>query len=110
MIPDVLQVLWGDVDGGVCALCCACGLGARWTQQHHLPVEQRLLHRSAHSNKIKQKPLDFIYCFYFAVPVLLDLRKRFHVGQTQPSEGGCEEQEQGNLLDRTPTPTSLEVR
>ncbi|KAM8773320.1 protrudin isoform 3-T3 [Acanthopagrus schlegelii] len=40
--------------------------------------------------------------------VLLDLWKLFHVGQTQASEGVCEEQEQGNLLDRTPTPTSLE--
>ncbi|XP_017291854.1 protrudin isoform X2 [Kryptolebias marmoratus] len=40
--------------------------------------------------------------------VLLDLRKLFHMGQTQPSEGGCEDQEQGNMLDRTPTPTSLE--
>ncbi|XP_013883305.1 protrudin isoform X2 [Austrofundulus limnaeus] len=40
--------------------------------------------------------------------VLLDQRKMFHFGQTQSSEGGCKEQEQGNLLDRTPTPTSLE--
>ncbi|CAB1428228.1 unnamed protein product [Pleuronectes platessa] len=40
--------------------------------------------------------------------VLLDLRKFFHVGQSKASEGLSEEQEQGNLLDRTPTPTSLE--
>ncbi|XP_047434965.1 protrudin isoform X3 [Mugil cephalus] len=40
--------------------------------------------------------------------VLLDLRKLFHLGQTQASEGECEEQEQGSLLDRTPTPTSVE--
>ncbi|KAG8015194.1 Protrudin [Nibea albiflora] len=40
--------------------------------------------------------------------VLLDLGKLFHLGQTQTSEGTCEEQQQGNLLDRTPTPTSLE--
>lgn len=42
--------------------------------------------------------------------VLLDLRKLFHMGQTQASDGDCEEQEQGSLLDRTPTPTSVEVR
>nr|XP_046262627.1 protrudin isoform X3 [Scatophagus argus] len=40
--------------------------------------------------------------------VLLDLRKLFQLGQTQATEGACEEQEQGNLLDRTPTPTSVE--
>ncbi|KAM4585410.1 protrudin isoform 1-T1 [Odontesthes bonariensis] len=40
--------------------------------------------------------------------VLLDLRKLFHMGQTHSSEGVSEEQEQGNLLDRTPTPISLE--
>ncbi|XP_044046335.1 protrudin isoform X1 [Siniperca chuatsi] len=40
--------------------------------------------------------------------VLLDLRKLSYMGQAQTSEGACEEQEQGNLLDRTPTPTSLE--
>ncbi|XP_076584622.1 protrudin isoform X1 [Chaetodon auriga] len=40
--------------------------------------------------------------------VLLDLRKLFHMGQAQASEGASEEQDQGNLLDRTPTPTSLE--
>nr|XP_020451909.1 protrudin isoform X2 [Monopterus albus]XP_020451910.1 protrudin isoform X2 [Monopterus albus]XP_020451911.1 protrudin isoform X2 [Monopterus albus] len=40
--------------------------------------------------------------------VLLDLQKLFHMGQTKASEGLCEEQEQGNLLDRTPTPNSLE--
>lgn len=40
--------------------------------------------------------------------VLLDLRKLFHVGQVQASEVTCEEHEQGNILDRTPTPTSLE--
>ncbi|CAK6973491.1 protrudin [Scomber scombrus] len=39
--------------------------------------------------------------------VLLDLRKLFHVGQAQASEAN-EEQEQSNILDRTPTPTSLE--
>ncbi|KAA8595124.1 hypothetical protein FQN60_012259 [Etheostoma spectabile] len=40
--------------------------------------------------------------------VLLDLTKLIHMGQNQPSEGKCVEQEHGNLLDRTPTPTSLE--
>ncbi|XP_070684095.1 protrudin [Pempheris klunzingeri] len=40
--------------------------------------------------------------------VLLDLRKLFYMGQAQTSEGVCEEQDQGHLLDRTPTPTSLE--
>uniref|UniRef100_A0A3Q0SMB3 Protrudin n=1 Tax=Amphilophus citrinellus TaxID=61819 RepID=A0A3Q0SMB3_AMPCI len=39
---------------------------------------------------------------------LLELKKLFHMGKTQTSEGVCEEQEQGNLLERTPTPTSLE--
>ncbi|KAK5899757.1 hypothetical protein CesoFtcFv8_009197 [Champsocephalus esox] len=38
--------------------------------------------------------------------VLLDLRKLLHMGQA--SEGKCEEQEHGHLLDQTPTPTSLE--
>lgn len=42
--------------------------------------------------------------------VLMDLRKMFHVGPSQVSETVCEEQEQINLLDSTPTPTSLEVR
>ncbi|XP_058497143.1 protrudin isoform X1 [Solea solea] len=40
--------------------------------------------------------------------VLLDFRNLFPVGQTKATEGLCEEQEQGNSLDRTPTPTSLE--
>ncbi|XP_028312383.1 protrudin isoform X2 [Gouania willdenowi] len=40
--------------------------------------------------------------------VLLDLGKLFHTGQTQNSEVVCEGQEQGNMLDRTPTPTSQE--
>lgn len=40
----------------------------------------------------------------------MDLRKMFHGGPPQASETVCEEQEQGNLLDSTPTPTSLEVR
>lgn len=31
------------------------------------------------------------------------------MSKTQTSEGACEEQEQGSLLERTPTPTSLEV-
>ncbi|XP_053188740.1 protrudin [Scomber japonicus] len=39
--------------------------------------------------------------------VLLDLRKLFHAGQAQASDA-YEEQEQSNILDRTPTPTSLE--
>lgn len=34
----------------------------------------------------------------------------FYVGPSQASETVCEEQEQSNLLDSTPTPTSLEVR
>uniref|UniRef100_A0A672JBV8 Protrudin n=1 Tax=Salarias fasciatus TaxID=181472 RepID=A0A672JBV8_SALFA len=42
--------------------------------------------------------------------VLLDIRKLFHIGPVQASEGVCEEQELGGVLDRTPTPTSLEVR
>ncbi|KAF0037699.1 hypothetical protein F2P81_010573 [Scophthalmus maximus] len=40
--------------------------------------------------------------------VLLDIRNLFQVGQNKASQGRCDEQEQGNLLDRTPTPTSLE--
>ncbi|XP_056892558.1 protrudin isoform X1 [Takifugu flavidus] len=40
--------------------------------------------------------------------VLMDLRKIFHVGPSQSSETVCEEQEPSNLLDSTPTPTSLE--
>uniref|UniRef100_A0A672JBA4 Protrudin n=1 Tax=Salarias fasciatus TaxID=181472 RepID=A0A672JBA4_SALFA len=40
--------------------------------------------------------------------VLLDIRKLFHIGPVQASEGVCEEQELGGVLDRTPTPTSLE--
>lgn len=32
------------------------------------------------------------------------------MGQTEALEGTVEDQELGNLLDRTPTPTSLEVR
>lgn len=40
--------------------------------------------------------------------VLLDLRKLFHVGQVQAAELVSEEQEQASVLDRTPTPTSLE--
>lgn len=44
------------------------------------------------------------------LPVLLALRKLFHIGQANASEGACEELEQGNMSDRTPTPTSVEVR
>ncbi|XP_026159524.1 protrudin isoform X2 [Mastacembelus armatus] len=40
--------------------------------------------------------------------VLLDLKKLFHMRQSKASEALCEEQEQGNVMDRTPTPTSLE--
>ncbi|CAJ1053120.1 protrudin isoform X4 [Xyrichtys novacula] len=40
--------------------------------------------------------------------VLLDLRKLTYMGQDEALEGVVEEQEMGNLLDRTPTPTSLE--
>ncbi|XP_061576767.1 protrudin isoform X4 [Cololabis saira] len=40
--------------------------------------------------------------------VLMDLRKLFHTGQSQTSVGESEEPEMSNLLDRTPTPTSLE--
>ncbi|XP_008294472.1 protrudin isoform X2 [Stegastes partitus] len=40
--------------------------------------------------------------------VLLDLRKLFYLGQTPTSEGMCEDHEHSNLLDRTPTPTSVE--
>ncbi|XP_041640752.1 protrudin isoform X2 [Cheilinus undulatus] len=40
--------------------------------------------------------------------VLFDLRKLAHMGQPEASEGMMEDQELGNLLDRTPTPTSLE--
>uniref|UniRef100_A0A3B4TDF8 Protrudin n=1 Tax=Seriola dumerili TaxID=41447 RepID=A0A3B4TDF8_SERDU len=42
------------------------------------------------------------------LPVLFDLRKLFHLGHTKATEGLSEEQQQSNLLDRTPTPTSLE--
>ncbi|XP_061535681.1 protrudin isoform X1 [Phycodurus eques] len=40
--------------------------------------------------------------------VLLDLKKLLHIGQTSTSEVACEEQEHSNVVDRTPTPTSLE--
>ncbi|XP_060905741.1 protrudin isoform X5 [Labrus mixtus] len=40
--------------------------------------------------------------------VLMDLRKLTHMGQTAALEGTAEDQELCNLLDRTPTPTSLE--
>ncbi|XP_061686671.1 protrudin isoform X2 [Syngnathoides biaculeatus] len=40
--------------------------------------------------------------------VLLDLKKLLHIGQTPSSEVMCEEQEHNNVMDRTPTPTSLE--
>ncbi|KAM6940674.1 protrudin isoform 3-T3 [Xenentodon cancila] len=40
--------------------------------------------------------------------VLMDLRKLFHMGQSQSSERESEEPEMSHLLDRTPTPTSLE--
>lgn len=40
--------------------------------------------------------------------VLLDIRKLCQMGQAEASEGASEDQEQGNLVDRTPTPTSLE--
>ncbi|XP_015799303.1 protrudin isoform X1 [Nothobranchius furzeri] len=40
--------------------------------------------------------------------VLLDLRKLFYFGPTQTSEGLPEDQAQGSLMDRTPTPPSLE--
>lgn len=39
---------------------------------------------------------------------LMDLRKLLHLGQSQDSEGVCELQDQSNILDRTPTPTSVE--
>ncbi|XP_071783784.2 protrudin isoform X1 [Centroberyx gerrardi] len=43
--------------------------------------------------------------------VLLDLRKLIHLGRANDSEGETwMEQDHGSLLDRTPTPTSLEVR
>lgn len=40
-----LQVLWRDINRGVSTLCCSGGLGASWTQQCHVSVEQRLLQR-----------------------------------------------------------------
>ncbi|KAM9769897.1 protrudin isoform 2-T2 [Menidia menidia] len=40
--------------------------------------------------------------------VLLDLRRLLYLGQSAASEAAGEEQEPGGLLDRTPTPTSLE--
>ncbi|XP_057698903.1 protrudin isoform X2 [Corythoichthys intestinalis] len=40
--------------------------------------------------------------------VLLDLKKLLHVGQTPTLEAVCEEQQHSNIVDRTPTPTSLE--
>ncbi|XP_054635389.1 protrudin isoform X4 [Dunckerocampus dactyliophorus] len=40
--------------------------------------------------------------------VLLDLKKLFHFGKDPTSEAVCEEQEHSNIVDRTPTPTSLE--
>lgn len=50
------------------------------------------------------------WCISHVPSVLIDLRKMFYVGRSQASETVCEEQEQSNLLDSTPTPTSLEVR
>lgn len=49
-------------------------------------------------------------CTSHVPSVLMDLRKMFHMGPSQASETVREEQEQSNLLDSTPTPTSLEVR
>lgn len=49
-------------------------------------------------------------CTSHVPSVLMDLRKVFHVGPSQASETVFEEQEQSNLMDSTPTPTSLEVR
>uniref|UniRef100_A0A3P9K9Q6 Protrudin n=2 Tax=Oryzias latipes TaxID=8090 RepID=A0A3P9K9Q6_ORYLA len=40
--------------------------------------------------------------------VLLDLRRLFLRGQNSSSEGVCEDRELGSLMERTPTPTSLE--
>lgn len=67
--------------------------------------EARVKHKLSF-NKVKLK----LSVVSPVVPVLLDLRKLSCMGQTQTSEGACEENEQGHLLDRTPTPTSLEVR
>lgn len=42
---------------------------------------------------------------------LLDLRRLFHAAPVQVVAGEvCEEPAQSHLMDRTPTPTSLEVR
>uniref|UniRef100_A0A8C8DZ44 Zinc finger, FYVE domain containing 27 n=1 Tax=Oryzias sinensis TaxID=183150 RepID=A0A8C8DZ44_9TELE len=41
--------------------------------------------------------------------VLLDLRRLFLRGQNSSSEGVCVDRELGSLMERTPTPTSLEV-
>ncbi|XP_008315501.1 protrudin isoform X2 [Cynoglossus semilaevis] len=40
--------------------------------------------------------------------VMADFRKFLPMGKVQTTEGFCENQDQVNLLDRTPTPTSLE--
>ncbi|KAF3687357.1 Protrudin Zinc finger FYVE domain-containing protein 27 [Channa argus] len=40
--------------------------------------------------------------------VLLEIKKFFHMGKTNVSEGLCEEKDLGHSLDQTPTPTSLE--
>ncbi|XP_068585047.1 protrudin isoform X3 [Cebidichthys violaceus] len=40
--------------------------------------------------------------------VLLDLRNLLHMSQAQTAEGTCDQQDHGHVLDRTPTPTSLE--
>uniref|UniRef100_UPI0037E9694F protrudin isoform X2 n=1 Tax=Semicossyphus pulcher TaxID=241346 RepID=UPI0037E9694F len=40
--------------------------------------------------------------------VLVDLRKLSHMGHAEASEGAGDDHEVGSLLDRTPTPTSLE--
>ncbi|XP_037117781.1 protrudin isoform X1 [Syngnathus acus] len=40
--------------------------------------------------------------------VLVDLKKLFHAGQTPTSEAACDELDHNNVVERTPTPTSLE--
>ncbi|CAG06059.1 unnamed protein product, partial [Tetraodon nigroviridis] len=55
-----------------------------------------------------RKSVTLNRCTSHVPSVLIDLRKMFHMGPSQASETVCEEQEQSNLLDSTPTPTSLE--
>lgn len=78
---------------------CSCGTETFAEVRTSRPVSSLGLFRKSVKLKTSRVP-----------SVLMDLRKMFHAGPSQASETVCEEQEQSNLLDSTPTPTSLEVR